>query len=48
MEELKIPTHVGFILDGNSRWAAERGLSRSEGHQAGFDNLVSLSKYIYK
>ena len=47
MEELKIPTHVGFILDGNGRWATERGLSRSEGHQAGFDNLVNLSKYIF-
>ena len=47
MEKLKIPTHVGFILDGNGRWATERGLSRSEGHQAGFDNLVNLSKYIF-
>ena len=47
MEELKIPTHVGFILDGNGRWAKEKGLSRSEGHQAGFDNLVNLSKYIF-
>ena len=44
---MKIPNHVGFILDGNGRWAQEKGLSRSEGHQAGFDNLTKLSKYIF-
>lgn len=43
---MNIPTHVGFILDGNGRWAKERGLKRSEGHKAGFDNLNSLCKYI--
>lgn len=48
MEKVNIPNHVGFILDGNGRWAEERGLSRSAGHQAGFDNLVNLSKYIFK
>lgn len=48
MENLTIPNHVGFILDGNGRWAKERGMSRSAGHQAGFDNLVDLSKYIFE
>lgn len=48
MSEFSIPNHVGFILDGNGRWAKERGLTRSAGHQAGFDNLVNLSKYIFK
>jgi len=48
MNEVNIPNHVGFILDGNGRWAEERGLSRSAGHQAGFDNLVNLSKYIFR
>ena len=47
MNELNIPNHIGFILDGNGRWAKERGMSRSAGHQAGFDNLVNLSKYIF-
>lgn len=37
MENLKIPYHVGIILDGNGRWATERGLKRSEGHKAGFE-----------
>lgn len=44
---MKMPNHVGFILDGNGRWAKERGLSRSEGHQEGFENLKELSKYIF-
>lgn len=47
-EEYKIPTHVGIILDGNGRWAKERGLIRSEGHKAGFETLKKVSKYILK
>jgi undecaprenyl diphosphate synthase len=46
--KLKIPTHVGIIVDGNGRWAKERGLSRLKGHDAGFDNLRELVKYIHK
>jgi undecaprenyl diphosphate synthase len=30
-----IPRHVAIIMDGNGRWARERGLARSAGHQAG-------------
>ena len=45
--DVKIPTHVAIILDGNGRWAKERGLTRSQGHDAGFKNLVSLSKYVF-
>lgn len=29
------PRHVGIIMDGNGRWAAQRGLGRSEGHREG-------------
>ena len=43
---LKIPNHVAIIVDGNGRWAKERGMTRLQGHDAGFENLVSLSKYI--
>lgn len=43
---LKIPNHVGIILDGNGRWAKNKGLSRSEGHKAGYDNLKKLSIHI--
>lgn len=45
--EVKIPNHVAIIVDGNGRWAKEKGLSRSMGHDAGFDNLKKLSKYIF-
>ncbi len=35
----KLPTHVAFIMDGNGRWAAKRGLPRLAGHRAGTENL---------
>lgn len=47
MEKLKIPYHIGIILDGNGRWATERGLKRSEGHKAGFETLKILSKHVF-
>lgn len=34
-----VPVHVAIIMDGNGRWAAERGLSRTEGHRAGTENI---------
>lgn len=33
--EAQLPGHVAVIMDGNGRWAERRGLSRSEGHDAG-------------
>ncbi len=36
---LKIPTHVAIIMDGNGRWAKQRGLPRHAGHRAGAENL---------
>ena len=42
LEEMKIPKHVAIIVDGHGRWAKERGLSRSKGHDAGFNNLLKL------
>jgi len=44
---LKIPNHVGIIVDGNGRWATNKGKSRSEGHLAGSKNLIELSRYIF-
>ncbi len=35
----KIPTHVAIIMDGNGRWANQRGLPRHEGHRAGTENM---------
>ncbi len=31
----KVPAHVGIVMDGNGRWATQRGLPRTEGHAAG-------------
>lgn len=35
------PSHVGLIMDGNGRWAANRGLPRLEGHRRGLEALRS-------
>ncbi|MBI2331337.1 MAG: isoprenyl transferase [Chloroflexi bacterium] len=35
----KIPQHVAMIMDGNGRWALQRGLHRLAGHKAGTENL---------
>ncbi|MEE9599948.1 MAG: isoprenyl transferase [Anaerolineales bacterium] len=35
----KIPAHIAIIMDGNGRWALERGLPRLSGHKAGTENL---------
>ena len=34
-----VPVHIAIIMDGNGRWAAERGLSRTDGHRAGTENI---------
>ena len=34
-----VPRHVALIMDGNGRWAKERGLSRQAGHRAGTENI---------
>ena len=34
-----VPHHIAIIMDGNGRWARERGLSRQEGHRAGVENI---------
>lgn len=31
----RIPEHIAIIMDGNGRWAQQRGLARTDGHQAG-------------
>ena len=37
-----VPVHVAIIMDGNGRWARERGLPRLAGHRAGVENLRRL------
>lgn len=39
------PKHVGFIMDGNGRWARERGLERSAGHVEGAKVFKEMMNY---
>lgn len=48
MTEIKIPTHLAIILDGNGRWAKQRGKVRTYGHKFGADNVIKISKYANK
>jgi undecaprenyl diphosphate synthase len=38
----QIPKHIGFILDGNRRWAKQHGLPTYEGHLAGYNALKDI------
>jgi len=38
----QVPKHIGFIMDGNRRWAKERGLSQQAGHEAGANALMNI------
>ena len=38
----RIPQHVAIIMDGNGRWAKQRGHERSYGHQAGAESDTLL------
>lgn len=38
-------THLGIIADGNGRWAEQRGLPRTDGHEAGLHNLEQLVEW---
>ena len=42
-----IPSHVAIIMDGNGRWAQNRGLKRTKGHQKGAEALKKISEYVY-
>lgn len=40
-----VPQHIAFIMDGNGRWAASRGLSRTEGHRQGLEALRGVVRH---
>ncbi|MCQ4949060.1 isoprenyl transferase [Bittarella massiliensis] len=40
-----LPQHIGFIMDGNGRWAKRRGLPRSAGHRAGAKTFRDMVRY---
>jgi undecaprenyl diphosphate synthase len=41
----RIPQHVAVIMDGNGRWAKERGMARVQGHNAGMKALKEIVKH---
>ncbi|MDF2820689.1 MAG: uppS [Clostridiales bacterium] len=44
-EELKIPSHIAIIMDGNGRWAKKRFQPRAFGHKAGAERLEDVSRW---
>jgi undecaprenyl diphosphate synthase len=44
IDKNKIPKHVAVIMDGNGRWAKERGQNRLEGHAMGVDSVRATLK----
>ena len=41
-DNFKIPKHIAFIMDGNGRWAKERGLPRTAGHRQGAQRVKEI------
>ena len=46
--EINIPRHVAIIMDGNGRWAKEKGKIRIEGHKKGAENIEKVIEYSIK
>ena len=44
IRERPVPAHVGIIMDGNGRWAEERGLPRLEGHREGSKSVREVTR----
>lgn len=47
-EELKMPRHVAIILDGNGRWAKQKGMPRNYGHVQGAKTVEVICEEAYK
>ena len=45
MEKLAPPQHIAIIMDGNGRWAKQRGLPRTAGHSAGAEAFRRIANY---
>ncbi|MGV9171641.1 MAG: polyprenyl diphosphate synthase [Promethearchaeia archaeon] len=43
-----LPKHIGLILDGNRRWARERGLDINMGHFEGYKTITNILKSFFK
>jgi undecaprenyl diphosphate synthase len=47
MNDTYKPAHLGFIVDGNRRWAKSRGLSTMEGHEQGLKTLIKVAEDVF-
>lgn len=47
MTQTSLPVHIGFILDGNRRWAQENGLPKLVGHKKGYENLKKIAEACF-
>lgn len=47
-EPQNLPVHIGFIMDGNGRWATEQGLPRSAGHKKGAEVVRTVLEHAQK
>ncbi|MDD3054343.1 MAG: di-trans,poly-cis-decaprenylcistransferase [Aliarcobacter sp.] len=45
MNEIKIPSHIAIIMDGNGRWAKDRGFNRTVGHEEGAKVVREITTY---
>ena len=43
LDKTRIPQHIAIIMDGNGRWATDRGLDRTFGHKAGLDTVKKIT-----
>ncbi len=43
-QENKIPNHIGYIMDGNRRWAKSHGIPSYEGHLAGYNKVRDVTR----
>ncbi len=44
IDPARVPAHIACVMDGNGRWAKERGLKRTDGHAAGEEALLDVVK----
>jgi undecaprenyl diphosphate synthase len=47
IDPARIPGHVAIIMDGNGRWARERGLPRSAGHRQGVETVRKIVRFSH-
>lgn len=47
MDTKNTPIHIGFIVDGNRRWAKEKDLPTLEGHKKGFSKIETIAAKVF-